>query len=444
MQISATPLKWTVAFAAGDGAKVEIPATTSDPTRFSLTLGSPPLTGQPPEVGGVPPQLEDFNGAMNQLSRFVLWQMAGGPLPYDATWAADSNVNGYPNGAQIPTADGQGFWISIADNNTVNPDTTGTNWVPGYAYGRLNLSGQTGGTVTLTPAQAVKRTMDVSGTLTSNLVIVVPAWRMEWVVTNNTTGAFTVTVKTAAGSGVVVPQNSSPTRVRGDGTNVTQLAENIAQGTQGTQPMRVDQATGRLLSVQVFSTPGSFTYTPTTGTTRVRVRVQGGGGGGGGCVATAAGQVSLSACGSSGAYCESFITSSANFSGAAVVVGASGTVASGAAGGNGGTSSFIVGATNMSAQGGRGGNNNLTTGNSTIVGTATNTATGGNLVNAGGACGGASLAFSATSGNKGFAAPSVFGLGYGCGGDGQINVQSSAATVGNPGTAGVVIVEEYS
>lgn len=244
MQISSTPVKWTIPFAANDSAKVEIPATTTDATRFSLSLGSPPLTGQPPETGGVPPQLEDFNGAFNQIARFVWWYIGGGPLPYDATWSADPNVNGYANGALIPSSDGQGAWISTVDNNTTNPDTVGTGWVPGYVYGRTALVGQTGGTVTLTPLQAAKPALTVAGTLTSNLTIVVPAWIRDWTVTNTTTGAFTVTVKTAAGSGVLIPQNSAPTSVAGDGTNVTQLSRNIASATSPSQPPTMAQATG--------------------------------------------------------------------------------------------------------------------------------------------------------------------------------------------------------
>src|SRR5579859_6668420 len=275
MQISSSPLKWTLPFATNDSAKVEIPTTTSDPTRFSLSLGSPPLTGQPPESGGVPPQLEDFNGAMNQLSRITWWAMGGGPFPFDATWSSDPNVNGYANGARIATADGRGEWISVVDNNTVNPDTVGTNWVPGYNYGTLALTGQTGGTVTLTPAQAVKRSMSVAGALTSNLVVIVPTWLQEWIVTNTTTGAFTVTVKTAAGSGVVIPQDSSPTRVRGDGTNITQLAENVAAATAATHALQSQQK-----GVQRFTSGGMWVCPP--GVTVAWVSGCAGGGGGGG------------------------------------------------------------------------------------------------------------------------------------------------------------------
>ena len=267
MQIANTPLRWTLPFAANDSAKVEVPATTSDPTRFSLALGSPPLTGQPPETGGVPPQLEDFNGAMNQISRVAWWAMGGGPWVFDNTFANSPNVNGYAQGARIPSADLLGEWVSTVDNNTINPDTVGTNWVPGSAYGATALTGQVGGSVTLTPAQAAKRLLSVAGALTSNLTIILPTWLQEWTVTNTTTGAFTVTVKTAAGSGVIIPQNSAPTRVRGDGTNITQLAENVAAGSSASQAVNYGQVRIRLSAPLTIYVSPSGVDAPNNGLT---------------------------------------------------------------------------------------------------------------------------------------------------------------------------------
>lgn len=221
MQIANIPLKWTIPFANGDTSKVEVPPTSPDPARASLTLGFPPLTMQPIQAGGVPPQGEDFNGAMNQVARIVWWLMAGGRFPYDAAFAGDSNVNGYPKGAVVPTTDLLGAWVSTADANAVDPNVSTTNWAPAFSYGELALTGQTGGMVTLTPVQAIKRTWVIAGALTSNLTIVVPSWQYGWTVTNTTTGAFTVTVKTAAGAGTVIPQNSVPLQIVSDGTNIT-------------------------------------------------------------------------------------------------------------------------------------------------------------------------------------------------------------------------------
>lgn len=247
---SAIPLKWYVPFATGDSSRVEIPVTSSDATRASQTLGFPPLTMQPPAVGGVPPQGEDFNGAMNQVARIAWWVLNGGGWPYDSTFATNSNINGYPNGAVLQSADFLGQWINTVDNNQINPDTVGTNWVPGFQYGTTAITGQTGGTTTLTPLQAAKRNITVSGTLTSAQTLILPNWIKDWTITNNTTGAFTLIVKTAAGSGVTIPQNGSPTLVAGDGTNVTQNAQNIPQGTASTHAMTIAQGAGVVGSVR--------------------------------------------------------------------------------------------------------------------------------------------------------------------------------------------------
>jgi hypothetical protein len=234
---------------------------------------------------------------------------------------------------------------------------------------------------------------------------------------------------------VVTVANGQTTIVAG---NI--VASNSAQVmTQSLLAKIIAQSPGRLLNIQVFSTPGTYTYTPTPGTTRVWPKVQGGAGGGAGCVATSSSTVSLAACGSSGSYCESFLTS--GFAGATVVVGAAGTVGSGIAGGNGGVSSFGASPTPMSAPGGIGGSNSLNAGGG-IVGTPPAPATGGNICNATGVAGSASFAFGINSGAKGFAAPSYL-PGYGKGGDGQINVASSPATVGILGQNGAVVIPEY-
>lgn len=263
---SAIPLKWYVPFANGDAGRVELPVTTADPTRASQTLGFPPLTMQPPESGGVPPQGEDFNGGMNQVARIAWWVLNGGGWPYDSTFATNSNINGYPNGATLQAADFRGNWINTADNNQNNPDTNGTNWVPGFQYGTTALTGLTGGTVTPTPAQAAKGAITLAGTLASALTVVLPTWTKNWTITNSTTGAFVTIVKTAAGSGVTIPQNSLPTRVSGDGTNIVQAAENVAGATSPTNPVPMAQAAGvvgtvrnLVMSVTVASATATLT-----------------------------------------------------------------------------------------------------------------------------------------------------------------------------------------
>jgi len=97
-----------------------------------------------------------------------------------------------------------------------------------FAYTQLALS-LTGGTITLTTAQASNTIQTYSGALLSNQIIIVPSTVQLYTVTNNTTGAFSLTIKTSAvgGATVVVAQNTSLVLVC-DGTNVYNAASGSA------------------------------------------------------------------------------------------------------------------------------------------------------------------------------------------------------------------------
>ena len=58
-----------------------------------------------------------------------------------------------------------------------------------------------------------------SGTLTGNRDVIVPARTKTYLIWNTNGGAYTLTVKTASGSGVIIPQNGVQ-YVYCDGTNV--------------------------------------------------------------------------------------------------------------------------------------------------------------------------------------------------------------------------------
>ncbi|EIF30977.1 hypothetical protein BCh11DRAFT_06489 [Burkholderia sp. Ch1-1] len=244
MQFSQLPTLLKLAFAAL-GGKNSIPVASQLPGNIngaSYTDGFPPATRTAIVAGGKPPAGLDMNGVLFDLSSNVRWMNAGGPFPYSSAFATDANVGGYPQGAEIASADLEGTWVSQNDNNTDNPDTgPGTKWIPGRAYGVTAVTGLTNANVTLTPAQAAKSKITLAGTLTGNVQIILPTWLKDWVVTNNTTGAFTVTAKTAAGSGVAIPQDGSPTKITGDGTNIAQLAENVAPATQSQHAAQLQQ-----------------------------------------------------------------------------------------------------------------------------------------------------------------------------------------------------------
>ena len=221
MQLTNTPGKLVLPF-ANAGAKNTIPTASQigiTAGAASLTDGFPPLTRTPIAAGGVPPSGLDMNGILYELSAILRWANAGGGYAYDAAFATDSNVGGYPKGARIMRSDGLGYWFNTVENNTTDPEVAGAaaaGWVPDFTNGVTAVT-MTSANVTLTPLQYGKPIIVITGTLTANLNLIFPTIVNEWTVINNTTGPYTITCKTAAGTGLVV--NTAALLV-GDGTNI--------------------------------------------------------------------------------------------------------------------------------------------------------------------------------------------------------------------------------
>lgn len=213
---------------------------------------------------------------------------------------------------------------------------------------------------------------------------------------------------------------------------------------------------GRLLNVQVFSTPGIGSYTPSPGTKSIIVEVQGGGGGSGGTNSTTTGQVSFSGGGGGGAYAKSRYTS--GITSQSLTVGAGGVA--GAAGGTGGTGGASNFGSLITAPGGNGSGASPSTSGTSISSGAAGAAiaTGGNVVNSPGSYGTYGLAINgiAVSGTGG---PSVFGGGgtpvvgtsigtpaqsKGSGAGGSFSAPSTGALVGAAGAPGIIIVWEFA
>lgn len=75
--------------------------------------------------------------------------------------------------------------------------------------------------------QARSLCLAFTGTLSANVAINVPARSKMYLVTNGTSGAFSVTIKTSAGTGVTVAQGST-TAVYCDGTNVVAVQASVS------------------------------------------------------------------------------------------------------------------------------------------------------------------------------------------------------------------------
>ncbi|WP_334117785.1 hypothetical protein, partial [Atlantibacter hermannii] len=223
MQISNLPKLLPVPF-ANSGSKQDIPVASQigvSGGRASYTDGFPPLTRTPLAAGGIPPFGTDFNGVLNDITSAIRWAQAGGGYGYDSTFS--SSVSGYPVGARLANSTGDGYWLNTVDGNTNNPETSAatplTGWVPADSYGVTSVTGLGSSSVTLSTLQASRDRIVLTGTLTANINVIVPAWRKSWTVVNNCTGPFSVTFKTVSGTGVVIPASSQASIV-GDGANI--------------------------------------------------------------------------------------------------------------------------------------------------------------------------------------------------------------------------------
>lgn len=210
------------AFAAdADPAYINtIPDTTVNPQRASYELGFPPQTMTPINSGGKPMLGPDMNGILNAMTAHLFAQQGGQLYVYSV--AASTAMGGYAKGAVVAMADGTGAWQNNVDGNTTDPDdVSAAGWVTFFRYGYTTAT-STGGTYTLTAAESSRAVVIITGALIANLQVIFPTLLRSWLIVNNTSGAFTVTAKTAAGSGVVIPPGSfsAPVEVYGNGVSL--------------------------------------------------------------------------------------------------------------------------------------------------------------------------------------------------------------------------------
>lgn len=133
------------------------------------------------------------------------------------------SMNNVPVGATTPAT---GAFTTLAAQTPITGNSSTavatTAFVQNLTSGIVALT-STGGSQTLTNVQYGCGILSLTGTLASNCTLVLPTSGV-WVVRNGTTGAFTVTCKTAAGTGVLISQGTSD-QIYADGTNINYVAD---------------------------------------------------------------------------------------------------------------------------------------------------------------------------------------------------------------------------
>ena len=225
MLLSQIPPSFTVPFASkAGGAYIRtIPVASQvniTPGAASYDDGFVALNAAPLSGGGVPPAIQDMNGILYPTTAAIQWLQTGGLPTYDAGLSAA--IGGYAQDSILRMGSNNGFWISTADSNTSDPDTSGTNWKPlaiaPGAYLDLSVAGSSN--VTLTAVQAANSILDCGGVLTGNITVLIPAISGKWTFNNSTTGAYTLSIQ-MVGSGVVFQvQQGASLGIWADGINL--------------------------------------------------------------------------------------------------------------------------------------------------------------------------------------------------------------------------------
>ena len=197
----------------------------------------------------------NYSAGTADRARFYVWTGAGGTLTLPAPGTVGNNWFLYlrNSGAGAVTADPAGAVLidgsstksfQPGDSAIIATDGTayytigyGQSAIFAFDYTSINVAGS--GAYTLAGAELNRIAYSFTGALTGNRQVIVPATVQQYWAGNNTTGAYTLTVKTAAGTGVAIAQGERAilfcdgTDVLNGSTAGISLPLTVAQGGTG-------------------------------------------------------------------------------------------------------------------------------------------------------------------------------------------------------------------
>lgn len=92
----------------------------TDPNAASWEQGFPYVTTIPLAAGGLPPQGQDFNGVLRDITQHIVHQNKGGMYKFNDIIVS---AGGYPKGSILLSDDGLTLYVSVIDENKVNFNT---------------------------------------------------------------------------------------------------------------------------------------------------------------------------------------------------------------------------------------------------------------------------------------------------------------------------------
>lgn len=218
----------TVTFGAGTSS-----ANAADLAGYGLTALNSTLNQSYPVVS----QYSNYTFLPENRASFYVWKSGAGTLTLPSSATLGNNwfvmirntgtgiLNIVPSGTD--TIDGlTSTQLQINESFTIV--SNGSDGFSTFGYGQsvqffftILSKVVTGGTVTLSAAEASNVIQEYTGTLTSNCIVILPPTVQLYSIQNKTAGAFTLTFKTTAtgASVVIVPQGQTYIIIC-DGTNV--------------------------------------------------------------------------------------------------------------------------------------------------------------------------------------------------------------------------------